>query len=160
VSLFAADGFAVPAKRWSGFSAAVDLLLRSPPGGPAVTLIVSDVRGEGMFISEVARREPRPRRTILRGSKALAESGWNGEGYRLLHRTPAEVLAFLEHAVDVIVLDTSANTAGETHPQLLTETVRSHPDRFQSLGSFPLTRAGDHIDGGIEVWECQPARRP
>jgi dolichyl-phosphate-mannose-protein mannosyltransferase len=160
VSLFAADGFAVPAKRWSGFSAAVDLLLRSPTGGPATTLIVSDVRGEGMFISEVARREPRPRRTILRGSKALAESGWNGEGYRLLHRTPAEVLAFLEDAVDVVVLDTSANTAGETHPQLLTETVRRHPDRFQSLGVFPLTRAGDHIDRGIEVWRCHPARRP
>lgn len=160
VLLFAATGFTVPSKRWSGFSAAVDLLLRSPTGGPAATLIVSDVRGEGMFVSEVARREPRPRRTILRGSKALAESGWNGEGYRLLHRTPAEVLAFLEDAVDVVVLDTSANTAGETHPQLLTESVRSHPDRFQSLGVFPLTRAGNHIDRAIEVWKCHPARRP
>ncbi len=155
VMLFAANGFAVPAKSWSGFSAAVELLLRLPTGGPAVTLIVSDVRGEGMFISEVTRREPRPQRTILRGSKVLAQSGWNGEGYRLVHRTPAEVLAFLEDAVDVVVLDTSANTAGETHPQLLTETVRSHPDRFSSLGYFPVTRAGYRLDRAIEVWQLR-----
>src|SRR6185503_10713783 len=74
VAVFLANGFAVPTKSWSGFSAPADLLLRAPAGAPAVMLVVSDVRGEGMFISEMAAREPRPRRTILRGSKALAES--------------------------------------------------------------------------------------
>jgi hypothetical protein len=160
VLLFLGDGFRIPAKSWSGFSAAADLVLASAPGGPAVTLVVSDVRGEGMFISEVARREPRPRRTILRGSKALAESGWNGEGYRLVHETPAEVLAFLREAVQVVVLDTSAVTAGESHPQLLMETVRRYPGRFQSLGSLPLTRAGHRLEGAIEVWRLRPGTAP
>lgn len=120
-------------------------------------LIVADTRGEGMFISEVAAREPRPLRTILRGSKVLAESGWNGEGYRLLHRTTREVIAFLDSGVEVVVLDTSAVTDGEAHHGLLAQTLRSHPERFESLGYFPATRAGHVIERAIEVWRFHPA---
>lgn len=160
VASFLADGFAVPAKAWAGFAAAADLLLRSPSGGPSVTLIVADVRGEGMFISEVVAREPRPRRRILRGSKVLAVSGWDGENYRLVYRTPAEVLAFLEEAADVVVLDTSADTSVETHPRLLRETLRSHSGRFENLGYFPLTRGGHRIDRAIEVWRLRRAHSP
>jgi hypothetical protein len=157
--LFLGDGFAVPPKRWSGFAAPLDRLLRPPSGAPSVTLIVSDARGEGMFISEAAAREPRPRRTILRGSKVLAQSGWDGQGYRLLHRTAAEVLAFLESGVDVVVLDTSGATPGEDHVQVMARTVSHHPERFESLGRFPVTRAGQVADAAIEVWRFHPARR-
>jgi len=160
VLVFLGDGFAVPAKSWSGFSAPAALLLGSPSGAPSMTLIVSDVRGEGMFISEMARREPRPRRRVLRGSKVLAQSGWNGEGYRLLHRNPPEVLAFLDSGVEVVVLDRSGVTAGEHHVQAMAETVRRHPERFEGLGRFPVRRAGRVIDGAIEVWRFHPAHRP
>jgi hypothetical protein len=157
VTVFVGQGFAVPVKSWSGFSHAVELLLRSPSEAPSVMLIVSDTLGEGMFISEVAGREPRPRRRVLRGSKVLAQSGWNGKDYRLLYRTPAEVLAFLDTGVEAVVLDTSGVTAGELHQQLMRETVRSHPERFESLGYFPVTRAGHTIEGAIEVWRLRPA---
>lgn len=157
-TLFAWEGFAVPAKSWSGFAAPVERLLRSPGEPPSVMLIVSDVLGEGMFISELAMREPRPRRTVLRGSKVLAQSGWDGEGYHLLYRSSADVLDFLDTGVEAIVLDTSAVTEGEEHPQLLAQAVRSNPERFESLGDFPVTRAGRVIEGAIEVWRFHPAR--
>jgi hypothetical protein len=156
VLLFLADGFAVPAKAWAGFAAPLDALLR-PPAGPAVMLVVSDVRGEGMFISELAAREPRPHRRVLRGSKVLATSGWNGEGYRLAYSTTADLLAFLDAAVEVVVLDTSGVTAGEGHVELMAEAVRRHPERFESLGSFPVTRAGAVIDRSIELWRLRRA---
>jgi dolichyl-phosphate-mannose-protein mannosyltransferase len=158
--LFAGNGFAVPAKAWSGFSAAVEALLRSPSNGSSTILIVSDVRGEGMFISEIAMREPRPHRRVLRASKVMAQSGWNGEGYRLLYHTDPEVLAYLEGRTELIVLDTSGVAKGEEHLPLVTHTVRSHPERFESLGYFPVTRAGQVIDRAIEVWRLRPARPP
>lgn len=155
-ALFAGNGFAVPAKAWSGFSAAVDALLRSPAGGSSTILIVSDVRGEGMFISEIAMREPRPHRRVLRASKVMAQSGWNGEGYRLLYHSDPEVLAYLEQGTEAIVLDTSGVAKGEEHLPLVTHAVRSHPERFESLGYFPVTRAGQVIDRAIEVWRFRP----
>jgi 4-amino-4-deoxy-L-arabinose transferase-like glycosyltransferase len=160
VAVFAWSGFTLSAKRWCGFSAAVDLLLRSPSAAPASMLIVSDARGEGMFISEVTRREPRPRRRVLRGSKALAQSGWDGQGYRLLHRNAAEVLAFLQSGVEVVVLDASGSAAGETHVELMEDTVRRHPERFERLGSFPLTRAGRVAAGAVGVWRFRPPGQP
>jgi len=156
--LFLAHGFAIPAKSWSGFAAPVDVLL-GWPDAPAVTLVVSDARGEGMFISEMAQREPRPRRTVLRGSKVLARSGWDGQDYTLLHRTPSEVLAFLDGRVDVVVLDTSGTAAGEGHLDVMTRTVREHPTRFENAGRFAVTRAGEVVDGAIEVWRFRPSPR-
>ena len=111
-----------------------------------------------MFISEIAAREPRPRRTVLRGSKALAQSGWDGQNYRLVHHTTAEVVAFLEKArVDVVVLDRSGAARGEGHLEQMSATVHGHPGRFTSLGRFPILRGGHRIDGAIEVWGFGPA---
>jgi hypothetical protein len=97
---------------------------------------------------------------VLRGSKVLAQSGWDGQGYRLLHRNAAEGLAFLDRGVEVVVLDTSGATAGEDHLQVMKDTVRRHAERFDGLGYFPITRAGYRIDRAIEVWRLRSALPP
>ena len=49
--------------------------------------------------------EQRPGSFILRASKVLAESGWNGEGYRLLTPTQDAVSRRLDElAVDIVIL--------------------------------------------------------
>src|SRR5262249_44315855 len=81
--------------------------------------------GEGAFIAAVAAGERRPGHVVLRGSKALGESDWQGGGYTSFCRTPSEVIQRLEElGVGVVVLDTSAPPAADLeHHRLLGETV-------------------------------------
>jgi hypothetical protein len=71
-------------------------------------LVVSDERGEGAFVSEVALEEPSPRATVIRGSKLLATDDWNGRQFRLTFTSPAAVTQELEDLhVSYLVLDGS-----------------------------------------------------
>jgi hypothetical protein len=157
VAAFAATGFSAPAKGWSGFGAVVEQLLAPSGGNRAVFLVVSDSRGEGMFITEVARREPRPQRILLRSSKALYRSGWNGENYRPLYRSAAELLAFLDKGVQVVVIDHSSDEAALAHHRLFVQTIRAYPDRWESLGRWPVQRAGRVFEGALEAYRYRRA---
>src|SRR5262249_6135119 len=73
---------------------------------PARMLISSDASGEGAWIAEVALNEKRPTSVIVRGTKALSSSDWNGGGYKLLASTPAEVDRRLDElALDILIVD-------------------------------------------------------
>jgi hypothetical protein len=157
VVAFAATGFSVPANGWSGFGAVAERLLASGDI-PSVFLVVSDARGEGMFIAEVARRELRPRRVILRSSKVLYRSGWNGENYRPRHRSASELLAFLDQGVQVVVLDHSSDEIALEHHRLLVQTIRADPGRFESLGRWPVQRSGRVFEAALEAYRYRPAR--
>ena len=158
VVAFAATGFSVPAKGWSGFGAVAERLIALSGDNRSVFLVVSDPRGEGMFITEVARREPRPRRILLRSTKMLYRSGWNGENYRPVHRSSAELLAFLDKGVQVVVLDRSSGEAALEHHRLVAQTIRTYPDRWESLGRWPVHRAGRVFEGALEAYRYLPAR--
>jgi hypothetical protein len=157
VAAFVAAGFSVPAKGWSGIGAVAERLLASSDYG-SVFLVVSDALGEGMFITEVASREPRPRRIVLRSSKVLCRSGWSGENYRPLHRSAAELLAFLDKGVQVVVVDRSSSDATLEHHRLFAQTIRAYPDRWESLGRWPVQRAGRVFEGALEAYRYHPAR--
>jgi 4-amino-4-deoxy-L-arabinose transferase-like glycosyltransferase len=158
VVAFAATGFSVPAKVWSGFGAVAERLIAFSGDNRSVFLVVSDARGEGMFITEVARREPRPRRILLRSSKVLYRSGWNGENYRPLHRSAAELLAFLDKGVQVVVLDHSSDEAALEHHRLFAQTILAQPGRWESLGRWPVHRSGRVFEGALEAYRYRPAR--
>jgi 4-amino-4-deoxy-L-arabinose transferase-like glycosyltransferase len=141
VLVFAVETFTLPRRPFSGFGEVGRELLWSPVRSGAL-LVSSDPRGEGAFIAAVAAGERRPGHVVLRASKALADSDWQGGGYTSFCRTPAEVMRRLEElGVGVVVLDTSAPpTADLEHHRLLGETVAAYPQRWQQLSTHDVVR--------------------
>jgi hypothetical protein len=72
-------------------------------------MMVSSARGaggEGAWVAEVSIAERYPASLVARASKTLAQSGWNGEDYKLRVQTPGEAAMRLDElAIDVVVLD-------------------------------------------------------
>lgn len=97
-------------------------------------MLFSSYRGwrEGPWIAVVSLREPRPSSTIVRATKLLAASDWNGRGYRSLVHTPEDIERKLdESAIDVVVLDNvlwDMDPAEiRAHHRLLMATLRVSP---------------------------------
>ncbi len=87
-------------------------------------LIAGNAFEEGSLIAAVAAREPHPRRVILRSSRFLAVSDWNGKNYQLLAGNEAEVLRLLQaNGVSLVIL------ASLTSPEqiLLRQAVHGWP---------------------------------
>jgi hypothetical protein len=136
--LFAATSFAVPPGSDRALGPIAALLTR-PDLRDDVILVSSQFDGEGIVIAQVAEHERRPGHMILRGSKVLAESTWEGTHYRTLYKTPAEVMKFLDSVpVGVIVLDNTPGRKDHPHHRQLQEAIRENPSRFRLLGKYPL----------------------
>ena len=136
--LFAATSFTVPRASDRALGPVAALLTR-PDLRNDVILVSSQYDGEGIVIAQMAEHEQRPGHIILRASKVLAESTWEGTHYKTLYRTPAEVLKFLDSVpVGVIVLDNTPGLKDHPHHRQLQEVIRENPARFRLLGSFPL----------------------
>jgi glycosyltransferase involved in cell wall biosynthesis len=95
---------------------------------PARVLVSSTLLGEGPFIAMASLGEKRPSSFMIRATKVLSKSGWNGEGYRLLTKTPAAILQRLDElGVDTVVLDSAPVRAPALHHALLQEAVDHNP---------------------------------
>lgn len=76
---------------------------------PARMLISGSSGDEGAFIAETAIAERYPGSFVVRATKALAASGWNGENYRLITATTAEVGQRLDElAIDTVAVSLAA----------------------------------------------------
>jgi hypothetical protein len=65
--------------------------------GPSDAVMVSaEGFGEGVFIAELAEKESRPGHRVVRASKALSSSTWNGSDYRLLFDNATEADEYLK----------------------------------------------------------------
>lgn len=159
VSIAVAIGFAVtkmafPSKVFSGFGDAASAIVLRPEFHEAVVLISSDAdgKGEGLFISELALREPRPGPVVLRASKVLSESTFMGSDYRLLFNTPAAVMRYLDSVpVQVVVFDKAATPEPEDH-KLLAQTIQAYPQRWQLVARYAITRNGPEQPGALEIY--------
>ena len=142
--VFAGETFALSEKAWHGFGEIAQRLLSTPDFEKSVFLVSSDASGEGMFISEVAMRERRPGHVVMRASKSLANSRWDGGEYVPLYRTPEEMMRHLEGIpVEAVVIDRSIPVRRQVeHHRLLEETLGEYRERWEFLGSFPLMREG------------------
>jgi len=95
---------------------------------PSRMLVSSADFGEGPWIAVCALAERRPASFVVRASKVLAESGWNGEGYRLLTLTQDAVSRRLDElSLDIVILHTPANEKPPPHHTLLQNTISSSP---------------------------------
>jgi hypothetical protein len=104
--------------------------------GPARTIVTSgDSIAEGTLISEIALREPRPIRYIVRGTKLFADISWMGQVAELRVNGAAQLYAMLMPVpVDLVVIDRVAAAPYPYQPQL-EQALTEHPDQWQRVDS-------------------------
>jgi hypothetical protein len=113
-------------RRPIGWRAAVDQLWQADGLRGRRLLVVSDEKGEGGFVSEVAIEDPQPRATVIRGSKLLATDDWNGNAMRLTFTSPRALVQELEDLhVSYIVLDVSSRAQALPYYNLVTAAVEA-----------------------------------
>jgi hypothetical protein len=159
IALSFAGAWAVPIPRFEGYRAAAAAIPGHPEG--TVMLVSADSSGEGAFIAERLSQDRRRAGVVLRASRVLAESNWNGLRYRPFFSDAGEVYKYVvELPVRYIVIESSATIPPEG--RLLEEAVRSHSEEFRWIGRFPLSGAGHERWDEIRVYENLLAgdRRP
>lgn len=121
----------------------------TPALGDATLLVSSTGYGEGAVIAEVAMHEDRPGHQVLRASKLLSRSSWNGSRYQALATNAEEVQALLDRAsVEVVVLDDDPLTKlkrPQPHHDLLRAAVADSPGRWQRVLPVP----GRHLSYSV-----------
>jgi hypothetical protein len=101
-------------------------------------LISSERDGEGMLTSELAMAaKNRPEYRILRATKVLSKTDWDGNVFACLYQTPDALLEYLHKAhIDLVVSDTLPPFSPFQHQRVLAETIARYPDRLKLLASF------------------------
>ena len=143
-------------KGFTGFGPLADAMLAE--AAPAdVTLVASDARGEGMFISEVAMHERRPGHVIQRASKALASSTWSGSGYAPLFKDDDDVLAFLTSGkIQYLAIDDAVpEDRRREHQDQLKRVIEQHADQFALVASAEMTRDGEPQDAPVRLYKIR-----
>jgi hypothetical protein len=94
---------------------------------PSRMLVSSAGWGEGAWIAVSSLAERRPGSIIMRATKVLAETGWNGEGYHLIAQTQDAVARRLDElAVDTVILHSPFNPNPRPHHVLLRNTLNAN----------------------------------
>jgi hypothetical protein len=154
VAVFLTQTFSIPGAPWQGYGAVAAEILSRQDLENSVFLISSDTEGEGAFVSEVALRESRPGHFVLRGSKALSNSRWDGSSYQPYFETTDEMWGFLrETPVGVVVADRSVPPRYQTpDQQVLWDTLDVTAAHWTLLGTYPLIRDGTEYPEAIQVY--------
>lgn len=91
-----------------GFREIVDLLDAQHALAGHRMLVVSEERGEGAFVAEVAARQPLPAASVIRASKLIASDDWAGHNFHLRFASAGALMQELEDLhVDYLVIDES-----------------------------------------------------
>jgi hypothetical protein len=126
---FAIERFSVFHKQSFGFRETAAKLVRTPPD---TAILVSSTRdGEGLLVSELAFLRPRPTHFVLRASKQLAYSDYNGTEYIPQVRCKEDLDARMkELGVAAVVLDNRQplRPVRAEHHRWLREIVTASPD--------------------------------
>jgi len=127
--------FTAPPKERRGFSAVADLIQSEPALRKGATMVSSASDGEGILTAEVAMRYPCSEGYILRASKLLAHSDWEGRDYTSRFHSAATVSDYLERlGVGLVVIDQHKVTGVPEHQVLLLEAIRENPGKWRRVG--------------------------
>lgn len=133
---FLALTFRIPQKPAHGFIDAATTALASNSARSSIYLVSGTAVGEGAFIAEIAMRNEGRRRVVLRASKALAISDWNGANYQPLFRTTEEIHRHLNQgSVEVVVTEETSTLGHLPHTALLNRMLEERRDEWQPIGS-------------------------
>jgi hypothetical protein len=153
VVLWLSPGLRIPDRHPLGFQE-IAARLSLPENRNSVVLVSSEAFGEGLTVAELAMADKRPEHKILRASKVLSESNWNGQDYHLKFTTPESVLTFLDdESVKFVVLDSTPGLLRQPHHALLIEAIESAPERWGLLGVFPQNRKSERPLPVIRVYQ-------
>ena len=135
-AFFFFETFSIPRETHFGYHEAAQFLTSTPQFRGNTILVASGSIGEGLLVSEIAMRQPRPVDTIIRATKALAKMNWNGSEYRSLYSTPEQLLSFLARkGVQLVVTDTWKGGDDLAHVLLLHRTI-AESGRFLRVATF------------------------
>jgi hypothetical protein len=136
--LLMASPLPAPKRTPLGFSH-VAKALENPAAPSKVALICSDGDGEGALIDEVAFRDRRPDRFVVRGSKVLSDNPWDPDGYRPRFSSPQMLLDYLDSVpVDAVVVDRQGYI-WKADRDLLLQALALAPDRWRMTEDIPLS---------------------
>jgi hypothetical protein len=95
-------------------------------------LVVSDEKGEGAFVTDIAIRQAQPRPTIVRGSKLLGSDNWNGHNFMIKFDSAQTIIQELEDLhVSYLVIDSAPEAKRLPYWPLMTQLTESYEDRVQ-----------------------------
>jgi hypothetical protein len=143
----AAQTWVIPQKRHLGLDEAAQVVESSPEYSRGGLLVVSDERGEGSFVSEIAMRDNRPGHLVLRSTKVLGSSSWFGHDFQPKFDNMQALREFLDKApVEAVVLDTRPLGVRETGEvgalaRMVSDAVQSDPN-WHSGAWFPQSSEG------------------
>ena len=151
-------------KPTNGMEAAARTVADLNAANPLV-LVGSDALGEGGLVAGVAQRDRAKRLYVLRGSKLLAASDWNGANYSLQYPDAAALLRGLDDlGIGFVALDTASEAQKIPHNQQIQAAIAAFPDRFVPLGTFPRSDGLGEVrlyqlsGNGTKVPDLQPMR--
>jgi hypothetical protein len=130
----------------------MDAVARSVAASPVNQryLIVSDPKGEGIFIAEVAAAEQRPGHVIERGSKTLSRSNWLGRGYVLLFPATEDLMRYFESDPGrILILDDPDSQSPDA--ALVERTVAAYPDRWRLIAQYPRIHSAGRAPGEVRI---------
>lgn len=103
---FAVQAWTVPLKPYQGFDQPAHFLLTAPEFAAGNFLVISNARGEGAFVTEMALHDRRRGHLVLRSSKVMGSATWYGSVYHLRYKNSREICDFLDRApIDAVLLD-------------------------------------------------------
>jgi hypothetical protein len=138
ILIFAFETFSIPHEIHYGFTEAANFIDTHPDLHDDVILVSSDSDGEGLLISEVAMREKRLTHRILRATKALSRTDWNGGAYECFYQTPEDLMKFLRDAnIGLVVLDTFPARIPYRHHAVILQAIKKYPQNWSLVGAFP-----------------------
>ncbi len=134
---FCIQTFAIPHETHYGYSEAARFITSDSKLDGAKILVSSESGGEGMLISEMAMREPRPSHVIIRGTKGLAQVDWNASQYRSYVSSPSQVVEYLQkNHIEIVVVDTLAAQGQFLHDELIKQAIKNS-GLFRLIKTFP-----------------------
>lgn len=137
--------WSMPKKAHLGLDEAALGILATPEMEKSALLIISDLRGEGVFTAEIAGHERRPGHRVLRGSDALAHTSFLGTEYAPRFRDAASLMRYLAGLRPLaVVLDDPAEPY--PHAALVKEAIAKNESAWRRVG------AHDGARGVIEIW--------
>lgn len=154
VASFALFTFEFQNKRNTGYAAAVKDIMLSDFDSP-VWLVVSDAVGEGMIVANTALNEQRPGHILLRSSKELASSAWDGSGYKPVYDTPEQVFDFIVNSsIGLVVADyTVPPDKDNFHNMLAQDTLEMFASRLVEVAGYPCRRGNKEYKRGVRVFK-------
>ena len=121
-----------------GMNAAANVIFAAPEDN-AFILVGSTVEGEGAITAEIAARDRRHERYVVRGFGVLGSGDFMGTDYRSRFTTSNELAQWIErHGIGWVIIDTSPKSLAFAHNAQLLQIAQSSPDAWKLVGQFPI----------------------